>query len=119
MSIFDKYCNQKYCYDAKVVSIYDGDTVRCDIDLGFGIIMRKQKIRLFGVNTPEIRGESKQEGYKVRDYVREEILEKDIELFTIKDKTGKYGRLLGVIKYGDKCLNQDLLDKKMAIKFLI
>ena len=61
----------------------------------------------------------KEEGYKVRDYVREEILEKDIELFTIKDKTGKYGRLLGVIKYGDKCLNQDLLDKKMAIKFLI
>ena len=48
-----------YEYCAKVVSVYDGDTITVDIDLGFGIVLKKQKLRLLGINTPEVRGAEK------------------------------------------------------------
>ena len=45
---------QPYFYHAKIVKVYDGDTCTCEIDLGFNIT-RRVKIRLVGINTPEIR----------------------------------------------------------------
>ena len=45
-----------YEYKATVTKVYDGDTITVDFDLGFGILIRKQKIRLLGINTPEVRG---------------------------------------------------------------
>ena len=38
-----------FVYSAHVDSVYDGDTITCSIDLGFGVVMRKQKIRLFSL----------------------------------------------------------------------
>ena len=54
-------------------------------------------IRLYGLNTPEIRGDEREDGLVSRDALREKILEKTVVLKTIKDATGKYGRYLGVI----------------------
>ena len=48
--------NNFYIYKAMCVGVYDGDTVTLDIDLGFNHSMNNQKIRLFGINTPEVRG---------------------------------------------------------------
>ena len=59
--------NNLFFYKAKVTNIYDGDTITCNIDCGFGVILRKQKIRLYGINTPEVRGEDKEKGIKIRD----------------------------------------------------
>ena len=42
-----------YEYRCKVVNVVDGDTVDVDIDLGFGVWMKKQSIRLYGIDTPE------------------------------------------------------------------
>ena len=42
-----------YEYRCKVVHIVDGDTVDVDIDLGFGVWMKKQRIRMYGIDTPE------------------------------------------------------------------
>lgn len=86
-----------YHYRAKVVSVYDGDTVRADIDLGLRIWARKKRIRLFRIDAPEIKGEERAQGLKSRDFLRDLILEKEIILQTIKDKKGKYGRYLGEI----------------------
>lgn len=87
-------------YKAKVTDVYDGDTITVDVDLGFGIIFEGQKIRFYGVNTPEVRGESREEGLKVRDHVRSLILDKEIKITVIKNhKKGKYGRWLGIILY--------------------
>ena len=120
---FDKYIDPKFEYDVYVQSVYDGDTVTVDIKLGFDVVLSKQKIRLFGVNTPEMRGEDKENGKKVRDYVRSKILNKHIKMNSLKDKTGKYGRFLGILHYteDDKtiCLNQELLDKEMAVEFML
>ena len=44
-----------YEYKCKVRKIVDGDTVDVDIDLGFGVWLRKQRVRLVGIDTPESR----------------------------------------------------------------
>lgn len=123
MLLFDQFRNPKYEYDIYVSNVYDGDTITVDIQLGFDVLIKKQKIRLFGINTPEIRGDDKEFGKKIRDYVREKILGKQVVMSTIKDKKGKYGRYLGIIYYtdGDKniCLNQELLDKDMAVQYML
>lgn len=108
-----------YLYRAKVVSVYDGDTIKVDIDQGFGDWKHGQNLRLFGVNTPEIRGEERDSGLVVRDWVREQIPPgTDILVQTIRDKTGKYGRWLAIVWTGhEKSLNLRLLDGNMAREY--
>jgi micrococcal nuclease len=103
-----------YYYKANVIKVYDGDTITVDIDLGIGIWLRKQSIRLYGIDAPEVRGAEKIEGKKSRDWLREKILGKEIILKTIKDKTGKYGRLLGEIWFEDENINDLLVETGMA-----
>ena len=103
-----------YIYNAYVTSVYDEDTITCNINCGFGVELKKQKVRLFGLNTPEVRGESKEAGLVSRDKLRERILEKNIKLKTIKDKKGKYGRYLGVVFLDEENINRWLIDNKLA-----
>lgn len=86
-----------YTYRAVIVSVYDGDTVRADIDLGCNIWIRNEPLRLYGINAPEVRGESRADGLKVRDYLAEFIAGKPVFIRTYKDKKGKYGRWLAEI----------------------
>jgi micrococcal nuclease len=113
-----------YYYAAHVTSVYDGDTLTVDVDLGLGVWRHNQTIRLWKVNTPEMKGAEREQGTKVRDFVRAQVLDKPILLRTILDKrgedqTGKFGRLLGEILVEDESgqvinLNQLLLDRGMA-----
>ena len=103
-----------YRYTAHVDKVYDGDTITVSIDCGFGIVLKKQKIRLWGINTPEVRGEERELGLISRDKLREKILGKDIVLNTIKDKKGKYGRYLGIIYYEDENINDWLVNNGLA-----
>jgi len=105
--------HKPYCYKAKCVSVYDGDTVTLDISLGFGVTMR-EKIRLLGINTPEVRGKEKLDGLISRDRLRELINGKDIIIATHKDKGGKYGRLLATIYLDGVDINQQLIDEGLA-----
>lgn len=109
---------ETYIYNANVKSVYDGDTITCDIDCGFGVILKKQKVRLFGINTPEVRGESKDSGIISRDVLREKILDKDILLKTIKDKKGKYGRYLGIIFIDGENVNDWLVENNYAKEYM-
>ncbi|MBU0473358.1 MAG: thermonuclease family protein [Bacteroidetes bacterium] len=86
-----------YQYRAFVSKVYDGDTITVEIDLGFNAFLKGEKVRLNRINTPEITGNSREEGLKARDYLRLLILDKEILLETIKDRKGKYGRYLGEI----------------------
>lgn len=87
----------KYVYDVRVMSVYDGDTIRLDIDVGFGIWIHDQTVRLFGINAPEVRGSQRPEGLVSRDALRAKIMLVDVRLHTQKDKKGKYGRWLGTL----------------------
>lgn len=100
-----------YMYKIKeITKIYDGDTITVDIDLGFGIT-KSEKIRLFGIDTPELRGDERPEGLISRDYLIE-LYENNKEytfyIKTIKDKKGKYGRYLGILYYYDEVMDNKI-----------
>jgi len=108
-----------YEYRAKIISVYDGDTVRAIIDLGFGVILngydgKGVSLRLHGLNTPEVRGEQKEAGAISRDRLREKILGKDVILKTFKDATGKYGRYIAEIYLEDENINEWLITEGLA-----
>ena len=105
-----------YYYPAFVTNVYDGDTITCNINCGFGVELKKQKIRLFGLNAPEVRGDNKENGILSRDRLREKILNKEIMLKTIKDKKGKYGRYLGILFIDNININEWLIENNLAIK---
>lgn len=106
-----------YYYKAKVVSVYDGDTITCDIELGFNFVWVNQKVRLFGINTPEIRNRDKAEkekGLMIRDFLSGMVLNKEIILKSHKDKSGKFGRKLGTIFLDGININMLLIENGMA-----
>ena len=106
-----------YTYRAKVIKVYDGDTITVEIDLGFNIKIT-EKLRLIRINTPEVRGEERERGLISRDRLRELILNKEIIIKTNKDKKGKYGRYLGEViyegEYGTINVNDWLVNEGLA-----
>ena len=89
--------NNLYWYRASVVSVYDGDTIRADWDLGANVLAMKERFRFLGIDAPEKRGETKERGIIVRDRLRELVLGKSVIINTRKHKKGKYGRYLATI----------------------
>lgn len=90
--------NPGYTYRAIVRSVYDGDTIRCDIDLGLEVWVHNQALRLYGIDTPELRGAEREAGLAARDFLRSVIpVGSEIILETLKDRTGKYGRWLAIL----------------------
>ena len=91
-----------YEYKAKVVKVFDGDTVDVDIDLGFGIWMKDERVRIMGIDTPESRTRDKVEkkfGLAAKEKLKS-LLGKETVLKTQvnkdgEDMKGKFGRILG------------------------
>lgn len=110
--------NQLYNYRAEIVSIYDGDSVTMNIDLGFKSWLINQKVRLYGIDTPEIRGEERSDGLAAKARLIELIDGEEVIITSYKDKAGKYGRWLATIylKDGDDWINinQLLVDEGLA-----
>ena len=50
-----------YEYRCKVVKVIDGDTVDVDLDLGFDVMLKKERVRIMGIDTPESRTRDKEE----------------------------------------------------------
>lgn len=89
-----------YTYKAQVLEVIDGDTIEVDFDLGFGVWLRNQRIRLEGIDTPESRTTNKEE--KARGILSKnklkEVLSKYVTITTKLDPNEKFGRILGVVK---------------------
>ena len=94
-----------YEYRCKIVRVVDGDTVDVDIDIGFGVWMHKERIRHHGIDTPESRTrdlEEKKYGLLAKEQVKFFLPEGTMQtLVTVKDKAGKFGRILGKFKIFD------------------
>ena len=106
-------------YKCVITKIIDGDTVDVDIDLGFDCWLRKQRIRLYGIDTPESRTRDKQEkryGLAAKKFVMDFIPVGSSAILKTKEK-GKYGRYLGDLKVGSKWLCKALLDNHHAVKY--
>lgn len=86
-----------YHYRAIVRKVYDGDTCTVDIDLGLKTWVMGEKVRLYRINAPELRGAEREAGLLARDYLRHRILGQPVLIQTFKDKRGKYGRYIADI----------------------
>ena len=111
-----------YEYSVKVVKVIDGDTVDVDIDLGFGVWIHKERVRLHGIDTPESRTSDATEkvfGLKAKAFLEKWITAGDVTLRTkTYDAKGKFGRILGELWYaGEHNINQKLIDNHHAVAY--
>lgn len=112
-----------YQYKAKVERVVDGDTIDLNIDLGFKIITN-QRIRLAGIDTPEIFSSKKdseeyQLGNDAKLFVENRLAANNNEVLIETEKyTGKYGRYIGTITLADSeiTLNDELVEKGFALR---
>ena len=108
-----------YEYKATIKYIVDGDTIDVDISLGFDIWLRNQRIRLYGIDTPECRTRNKQE--KAHGLLAKAYVEKSLklgEVYTLRTKEkGKFGRYLGEIKVGRTTINALLIKELLAVPY--
>jgi len=109
-----------YEYNCKIVRVIDGDSIVVDIDLGFGLWIHGESIRLFGVDCPECRSRDKDEkaaGLAAKDYVKGLLHDGGTYTLTTKEK-GKFGRYLGVIQLTDKTsVNGALVKERFAVAY--
>jgi micrococcal nuclease len=131
-----------YQYNAVIRKVVDGDTIEIDIDLGLSAWVHNEKIRLYGIDTPEVYGVKKgsaewERGTRASEFVKKYLIENDpVIIETIKDKKEKYGRYLALIyikidqsvltgltdirSIGEfYCLNDMLIAKGLAKKYII
>jgi micrococcal nuclease len=107
-----------YEYRAQVRSVYDGDTVRLDIDLGFKSWLFDVPFRLSGIDAIELGNPG---GREARDLVR--LLApfgSPLTIITEKDRTEKYGRYLATLyveSLGTTSVNQHLMDLGLAVPY--
>ena len=113
-----------YEYNCKIVKIVDGDTVDVDIDLGFGIWIKNERVRLYGIDAPESRTSDKEEkkyGLASKKFVSEMMPIGSYQILsTMKDGVGKYGRVLGdfvLPSYNNQSLNEMMVEKHHAVKY--
>jgi len=86
-----------YEYKVSIVKVVDGDTVDVDIDLGFGMVYKKQRVRMLGIDTPESRTRDlteKKFGKASKKHLKKLLEEADSISLVSHDK-GKFGRILG------------------------
>lgn len=91
-----------YEYRAKLIKVVDGDTVDVDIDLGFGVWLKDERVRIMGIDTPESRTSDKVEklfGKAAKARLAELLGDVAILKTQIakdgEDMKGKFGRVLG------------------------
>ncbi len=109
-----------YEYECTIRKVVDGDTVDLDVSLGFGVSRINERIRLYGIDTPECRtrdAEEKKAGLAAKDYVKRRLQQGRTYILTTKEK-GKFGRYLGVIKLEDgTSINAELVKENLAVAY--
>ena len=115
-----------YEYKCKILRVVDGDTVDVDIDLGFGVWLRNERVRIMGIDTPESRTSDKVEklfGLAAKNRVKK-MLEKNVVLKTFaakdgEDMKGKFGRILGdfYIESEGKLLTEVMIEEGHAVPY--
>ena len=106
-------------YPCVITKIIDGDTIDVDVDLGFDCWLHRQRIRLYGIDTPESRTrdlEEKKYGLAAKAFVEKFIPLGSTALLNTKEK-GKYGRYLGDFKVKNQWLCTELLKHRHAVRY--
>lgn len=123
-----------YEYHCKILKVVDGDTVDVDIDLGFGVWLKKERVRVNGIDTPESRTRDKEEkkfGLISKNRVKQLLPVGSTQILKTEsdrngeDKKGKFGRILGDFVFTKSVdggrltdrLSDVLIDENMAVKY--
>lgn len=108
-----------WIYNAEVKKVVDGDTFDIIIDLGFDVL-KKGRVRLYGVNTPESRTsnvEEKKMGLAAKEFTDQWLTSANhkVKIETIIDKNEKYGRVLAKVwNESGECLNDAIIASGLA-----
>jgi len=111
-----------WIYNAEVKKVVDGDTFDIIIDLGFDVL-KKGRVRLYGINTPESRTsnlEEKQKGLAAKEFTDQWLTKAahKVKIETIIDKNEKYGRVLAIVwDNNGNCLNTDIVAAGLAREY--
>ena len=113
-----------YEYKCKVVKVVDGDTVDVDIDLGFGVWLKDERVRIMGIDTPESRTRDlveKKFGLAAKAKLKSLLGKTTVLKTTINkkgvDMKGKFGRVLGDFLYKDKPVSKIMCETGHAVAY--
>jgi micrococcal nuclease len=115
-----------YEYKCKILRVVDGDTVDVDIDLGFGVWLRKERVRMMGIDTPESRTRDKEEkkfGLAAKDFVKSKMPVGSMQVLKTEidksgdDKKGKFGRILGDFLIDEDRLTDIMVSEGHAVAY--
>jgi micrococcal nuclease len=116
-----------HTYKCTILRVVDGDTIDVDIDLGFGVWNRGERIRVLGIDTPETRTRDLTEkvyGNLAKNFVKDYLPVGSTQILqTEKDSTGKFGRILGkfLVYYGvtdsQMHLGDIMIREHLAVKY--
>ena len=110
-----------YEYRCKILRIVDGDTVDVDIDLGFGIWIHKERVRIVGIDTPESRTKNAEEkifGLAAKEHLKFLLPIGSMQIIaTQKDKPGKFGRILGDFIVDDTYVSILMMESYHAVPY--
>ena len=110
-----------YEYNVKVLRVIDGDTIDVDMDLGFSTVLKKKRIRLYGIDTPESRTSDKEE--KIRGIISKNYLLTKCPIgkyIRLKSHgVGKFGRILGeLFEYNEtSSINDEMCNEAYAVPY--
>ena len=113
-----------YEYKCKIIKVVDGDTGDVDIDLGFGMWIKDERVRIMGIDTPESRTRDKVEkkfGLASKAKLKS-LLGKSGVLKTQvnkkgEDMKGKFGRILGDFIVGTKKVSKIMCEEGFAVPY--
>jgi len=113
-----------YEYKCEILKVVDGDTVDVDIDLGFGIWLRNERVRIMGIDTPESRTSDKTEkvfGLAAKEKLKSLLGKTGILKTQVnkdgEDMKGKFGRILGDFQVGVTTASKILCEEGHAVPY--
>ena len=114
-----------YEYKCKIRKVVDGDTVDIDIDLGFGIWLNDERVRIIGIDTPESRTSDPVEkifGLAAKERVKHLLGENPTLISKVKgdgneEMRGKFGRILGEFVIDETTINRLLIESNNAVEY--
>ena len=112
----------EYKYNVKIKKVVDGDTVDIDIDLGFGVWIHKERVRIMGIDTPESRTRNKVEklfGLASKKRLADLLPIGSMQVLVVEeyDAKGKFGRILGDFEIEDKMATEILIEEGHAVAY--
>ena len=114
-----------YEYKVNILKVVDGATVDVDIDLGFGVWLRNERVRIVGIDCPESRTSDRIEkvfGEAAKQRLTS-LLSSEATLISQISKMGenmkgKFGRILGDFKtINDQIISTTLMEEGHAVAY--